>query len=547
MGKIRKSIPLLVYLMTGTGLLVVGFLLLRYWGFGSRGVQPPRFTIGKETTYVNGPLDKDGYIDYETALNDRLGNGVTPATNSNVLIWQTLGPRPEGSMPAEYFQWLGMEMPPDQGNYFIRLRKYTRDKLQIPPVEEFPLVTSEEVDPALTRTTQRRWSAKEEPIIAGWLEANEKPLALAIEATKRPDYYNPLVTRRTKHGPGSLIDALVPTLQPCQELASALAARALLRVHEGKIDEAWQDLLACHRLGRLLARGGTLLEAMIAFRIDQLASNADLALVESAQLSANHIQACLRDLQQLPAMPPLADKVDLMERFTFLQSVLFMNRDDLWSGPTSIDPNSGRGRGLEGINWDPALSNGNLWYDRVREVFLLKDCMARRNELDLFQQDLAALKGNLPEEMRSAEMSNLPGIRLAKSLFGKEQPDEAISKTIGDMLICLLLSHVWKVQDAADQNEQVQHNVQVAFALAAYRADHRRYPLTLDALAPKYLKLIPGDLFTGNPLIYRQAGNGYLLYSVGPNGFDDDGRGLEDDPPGDDLCIRMPVRELKRN
>src|SRR5262245_55897881 len=55
-----------------------------------------RFTISKETTYVTGPLDKDGYIDYVAALNERLRQGVTPENNANVLIWKALGPRPEG-------------------------------------------------------------------------------------------------------------------------------------------------------------------------------------------------------------------------------------------------------------------------------------------------------------------------------------------------------------------------------------------------------------------------------------------------------------------
>ena len=45
----------------------------------------PKFTISKETTYVTGPLDKYGYIDYETALNERMSKGVTRETNANVL------------------------------------------------------------------------------------------------------------------------------------------------------------------------------------------------------------------------------------------------------------------------------------------------------------------------------------------------------------------------------------------------------------------------------------------------------------------------------
>jgi len=70
------------------------------------------FTVSPQTTYVTGPLDKDGYVDYVTALNERLGKGITPEKNANVLICQALGPHPEGSiLPAEYFQWLGIDPP----------------------------------------------------------------------------------------------------------------------------------------------------------------------------------------------------------------------------------------------------------------------------------------------------------------------------------------------------------------------------------------------------------------------------------------------------
>ena len=48
----------------------------------------PKFPLGRETTFVTGPLDKDGYVDYAAALNERLGKGVTPDKNANVLIWK---------------------------------------------------------------------------------------------------------------------------------------------------------------------------------------------------------------------------------------------------------------------------------------------------------------------------------------------------------------------------------------------------------------------------------------------------------------------------
>jgi hypothetical protein len=102
------------------------------------------------------------------------------------------------------------------------------------------------------------------------------------------------------------------------------------------------------------------------------------------------------------------------------------------------------------------------------------------------------------------------------------------------------------MQRHADGHEQRQRNLYLAFALAAYRGEHKRYPDKLEALAPTYLAEVPSDLFSGKALIYRPSENGYLLYSVGVNGRDDGGRGSADTPPGDDLHVRMPLPALQK-
>ena len=88
----------------------------------------------------------------------------------------------------------------------------------------------------------------------------------------------------------------------------------------------------------------------------------------------------------------------------------------------------------------------------------------------------------------------------------------------------------------------------LAFALAAYRADHGTYPAKLADLKPKYVKTIPTDMFNGDAdLHYVRKGGGYRLYSVGPNGIDDGGRGYADrenstDPASnewDDIGVRV--------
>ena len=107
--------------------------------------------------------------------------------------------------------------------------------------------------------------------------------------------------------------------------------------------------------------------------------------------------------------------------------------------------------------------------------------------------------------------------------------------------------------DIQDRTAMQLDLTKLAFALAAYHADHGSYPAKLDELAPKYVPEIPKDIFADTDLRYKREGDGYLLYSVGVNGKDDGGRGEEDREQQensadgnaaadwDDLVVRMPA------
>lgn len=494
---------------------------------------PPRLPIGKDTTVVTGPIDKEGYIDYETALAERMGKGIKPEKNANALLFKAFGPKPEGAeMSAEFYKHLGIDAPPEKGDYFVSLGKYAREHLKLNQEE------AEAVYDQQRRATQRPWAAEDYPHITAWLIVNEKPLAVVLEATKRPDYFNPLISRKNKDAPSNLLGALLPSVQKCRELAAALTARAMLRVREGKYDEAWQDLLACHRLARLVARGATLIEMLVGVAIDAIASNAELAFLESAKLTPKQIRDCLKDLQNLPPMPSLADRIDAGERFMFLDGAQMVRRGGVkmlegLAGGVPPAPAPVVDQNLQQLDWAIVLRNGNRWYDRMAAALRVKDRAGREKEFDKIDAELKALKKALTDEGDLIK------------LLAKGPPDKAVAKAAGDVLISLLAPAVRKVQGAADRAEQIQRNLHVAFALAAYRAENKRYPEKLDALAPKYLAAVPGDVFSGKPIVYKPSEKGYLLYSVGQNGVDEEGRWYDDEPRGDDPRVRMPLPELK--
>lgn len=509
-----------------------------------QGNSERKFTVGKETTYMTGPLDHDGYVDYEIALNERISKDITPENNANVLLWQALRPTPKHSpMPAEFFHWLKVPEPPERGEYFIELTRYANEALKLNPGQQ-----TDELRKERDWASQRPWVEKDYPQVAGWLKVNEKPLAVVFSAAHRPHYHNPLVSRKSgEEGWYGLIGAPLPGIVKCfREVAPALVARAMLHAGEGRFDEAWQELLACQRLGRLIACGADHDEFFFGLAITQLAHNANLALLDGVKPTAQQVRSWLRDLQGLPSFPPVADKVDFGLRFTFLNTVTLARRSpiktlrllELLQGgprplPGTVDPEPSQAF-IESLDWDSLLRTGNAWYDRAAAALHLSDRAACEKEFGQIEAELKAWK-------KDAESP----AEVIKALRGEKNPDE-VSKELGVVLIDFFMRDIRRMKRVADQTEQGQRNLCLAFALTAFHNDHGRYPDQLDPLAPNYIQEVPKDLFSGKGLIYHPSENGYLLYSVGVNGLDDGGHRSDDTPPGDDLCVRMPLAELKR-
>ena len=63
----------------------------------------------------------------------------------------------------------------------------------------------------------------------------------------------------------------------------------------------------------------------------------------------------------------------------------------------------------------------------------------------------------------------------------------------------------------------------IGLALRAYKADYGSYPDSLDDLAQAGWE-VPRDSFTGKPYQYRREGNGFMVWGVGRDLDDDDGK-----------------------
>ena len=272
--------------------------------------------------------------------------------------------------------------------------------------------------------------------------------------------------------------------------------------------------------------------------MDGLACAGDQGLLQT-RLTPAQIARMRADLDKLPPMPKTVDKINVGERFMFLDSVGMVARE----GFHSMSDLSGGGKpkgtfeslmdaaARAAVDWDRVLRLGNSWYDRMADVYgkpTRAERQAAFRKIDDDNRKLAAAA----KDWKSLGLAMLVDRRAA------------VSERIGQMFVVLFLPALSTVSNAEDRGAMKFDLTKLAFVLAAYRADHGAYPVRLADLVPKYVAKVPGDIFSAAELHYRLEGGGYLLYSVGVNGKDDGGKGMDDRNEGedwDDIAVRIPA------
>lgn len=482
------------------------------------------FTIGKGTTGVIGPVQKDGHIDFAAALNERLSKGVTPEQNANVGFWKAFGPSPMtvggGTVPPGFFDKLGIPQPPATGDYFVTLYQHTR--ANGPNAVKAAYETQKKY-----RT--KPWTANTDQGLYKWLELNAKPMSVIAEAAKLPLYYNPIIPVQGPNGSRGLYSSPLPGAVACDEAGLAFACRAMLNLGYNNTAQAWQDLLTAHRIARHVGRGATLTEGVVGIKLDQIISDADLVFLSLAKPSGETVQECMVDLLALPPLPDVAEKIDVCERFAFLDTVMLANRHgyahleavgkQLTRWPPGYTDDA-----LTGIDWNPTIERANKWYDRLAAALREPDQPSRSKKLNEVDSDLVKLgQGVRPE--------------IAKDT---SQPLAARSAAVADLTFAFLIPKTRDRMNERDRAQQQFNSTFVAFACVWYQRANNKYPAALADLTPNFLREVPADLFNGKPLVFRSGEGGFEIMSVGQNGLDEGGNGNSNPGFGDDIVIRFP-------
>jgi hypothetical protein len=505
-------------------LLLVPLLLIAL-RFGPSQWNASRLNVSPQTTGGAVPLRPDGYPDYLAALNDRTSQGVTPENNAAVLLVRAIGVQEvPKELRAEFLKRMGLPAKLDSPS-FVAWEKYCKAI----PTSAITTTASEQADPfdqllqMIDRGTESPWRKDEYPHLAKWLDANSAGVELIVEASQRPRYYTPLVS--ADHPP-MMVSAILPLLNDARQAAMALIARAMLRLGEKQYQAAWDDLMACRRLGLLIRQGPTLVEALVGIAIEELAIAGQVDFLAAAELTPDQWALLQSEVDKLPARAPIADKLDYAERYGALDLILAIAQ----RGPQVLQGMVGGNLdnpltqiALRGVDWNVPLMMANEWLDRVVAVARIEDAEQRAIAAEKLEADIIAMVAE------SRDPWGIAGAVLSR---------DRASEKVGQVVISLLLPSINAMLHSDGRLQTNADLLRVGLALARFKAKTGDYPSALAELAPDFLATVPADSFAGTAFVYKKTADGYLLYSIGNNQVDEGGRSY--DQHCDDLSIKIP-------
>jgi hypothetical protein len=260
-------------------------------------------------------------------------------------------------------------------------------------------------------------------------------------------------------------EVVLPTLAEARGLARYLCARAEIAGRDGDTDLALAYVRATLHLANTLGENGMLIVQLVQIAVVGIAFPAAQHAVTDADVSADEFAAILDETRSL------RDPEHFVRTLT--GEYLFMRDRQHEAGP-------------------------RLWWSlnelRMTDVLTAMADAVRTDDANR-QHELLAQAQQTAEE----------GPYLIYAITQVTAP--ALLRSID----------AWRRMDA-----QVSL-MEIGLAISRFHGEHGEYPEAFELVAPYLGDEIPSDPFTGAFFLYERRGDGYVLYSVGPDLSDDDG------------------------
>lgn len=221
-------------------------------------------------------------------LNRQMRGDLTPDQNVAVAFWKAVGVEAiDGEIRGKYLRLLGVSAQDFAGSPRIATWQEHLRERRLPAGEVNPMATAHvgELEP--------------------WLLRNRESLDQVVAALDGEAFYSPYVNYPSESG---VAQAALPQALIARHVARALLLRGEFNEKRGATADAISDILACYRLGRMLASGSAhVVEYNVGMALDALASRSLIQFAES-DAQPEDIERVIRDaVRALPTIPSAAD------------------------------------------------------------------------------------------------------------------------------------------------------------------------------------------------------------------------------------------------
>ena len=280
---------------------------------------PPPLEVSSVTTWITEPVAPDGLPDYFRAILAHEPRGIPAENNAAAAVWELI-PGEESSDDS---------IDHSQARLSAAEQLPTRERLVTPPPPPDGM-KAEEAERVLEACTRGAWCVADHPWLAGWLADNSAALDRLAAGARREGWCPPRCLPRDRPPAdrfGStplLMSFSLPVEGALRSFASALLARSMLRLGEGDIPGAWDDIDSLLRYGdKIASTPAPLVCRMVAMDLLTRAAHCARIVMLAGDVDEELLADIQRSLHAATEWAPLAESVDAFERLSLLDALTF--------------------------------------------------------------------------------------------------------------------------------------------------------------------------------------------------------------------------------
>ena len=473
----------------------------------------PTIHVSSQTTFLTAPLRSDGLPNFHLAKRVRQGQGISPDENAAVPFWQAMG---RSHFAADRWEALCRELQmqsPGDERGLAEWDQQSQHAVEAWLQNEHPSHTAVNWRPVaiqiVSRCQEAPWLASQCPPLAELLARYAPYYDRLYEAAERDVFYSP--------SPAALVDETRIDMDneltlSLRSMVWALVQRAHLRLGEGDLQDAWADLQVGLKICALPHQDSNV-EVLVQNACERVLLEPLKYLLVAPGLAPGLAQEIHQTLDQLPEhINQLRESLD-GERLFSIQYVILASKDpvQLTTEDATLEPARRLFNGA--VDWNVTLKKINRVHDELAAILLINDAAKRRKSLEIWEERLDYDFQQLKSRWN----------RLAGYLHSGKR-----ARILADGLASTTTSAYGAMLKEVEQAAVNRELVKIAARLAAHQSQSGAYPEDLIDVVPDVFVSQPVDPIDGVSIRYgRFAGPNFLLYSIGPNGRDDQGSNIQ--------------------